>query len=625
MRVCLLMAVASATLCQAEIGVAQDVVPDAQAPLLAAQDSALASPTSREQMLQQALARTDQTSSTLLAQLAELRGLDSGGALARAAGHPQIATSASFDEELIRACLSTTAGAPTFCQTEVGVAQDVVPDTQAAPSNTQAPALAAPDPRFASPVPPVQTLQQALARTYQTSPTLMAQRAELRGLDSGVALARAAGHPQIATGVNFSQEVYTTRQVGTRGRSLSATADVEQVLFAGGRIRNSVRAADTRVIAGRADLRATEGDVFTEAVGAYADLIRDREIRNFNLDQVRVLEANLDSTRSRRRVGDLTKADVSQSEARLAVARSNLATAEGRLQSSEENFERVVGARAGMLEPLPPLPPMPATADEAVETALADNADVASFVARARAAGYEVAATRAERLPTISAVSSTAYSNALGTADEAVGLPKGTLPNSATNIGAGLSLRLPLYQGGAASARVRLAEEARAQLMEQAIAAERLTVASARADFATWRSALTAITANESAVASNEEALESVKIEQTVGARSILDVLNAEQELLSSRIALASARRDAYVAAFALLNTMGAAEAANLNLEVGPLYDPRANYRTYAHTLSDWADGRRRTPASTRTVPEQVNSPLSRLETGRPDESEKRP
>ena len=518
----------------------------------------------------------------------------------------------------MRVYLLTGVAVATFCQGGMGLAQNVAPDAQA-------PIVTAPDPHLASPVPPVQTLQQALALTYQTSPTLRAQRAELRGLDSRAALERAAGRPQVAIGADFGQEVYITRPLGTRARTFSANAAVEQVLFAGGRIRNSVRAADTRVIAGRADLRATEGDVLTEAVGAYADLIRDRETRNLNLDQVRILETNLTGTRSRFRVGDLTKADVAQSEARLALARSNLATAEGRLQFSEENFERIVGARAGVLEPLPALPPLPATADQAVETALADNADVAALVARARAAGQQVAATKAERLPRISAVGSTAYSNALGTADAAVGAPDGTFPNSATNIGVGLSLRVPLYQGGAASARVRQAEEARTELMEEAIAAERLAVASARAGFASWRSALTAISSNESAVGSNEVALESVRIEQTVGSRSILDVLNAEQELLGSRIALASATRDAYVAAFALLNTMGAAEAADLNLAVGPLYDPRANYRTYAHTLSDWADGPRGTASSTRTVPDQVDSPLTRLNTGSPTESETRP
>ena len=115
-------------------------------------------------------------------------------------------------------------------------------------------------------------------------------------------------------------------------------------------------------------------------------------------------------------------------------------------------------------------------------------------------------------------------------------------------------------------------------------------------------------------------ALDAVKVEQTIGERSILDVLNAEAGIALQPDPLASARRDAYVAGFDLLNTMGAAEAADLNFEAGPLYDPRANYRKYAGTWSDWADGPRRAPASTRNVPEEVNSPLSRMNAGTPNE-----
>ena len=97
-------------------------------------------------------------------------------------------------------------------------------------------------------------------------------------------------------------------------------------LYSGGRVRNSVRAANTRVEAGRADLRATEGDIFTEAVAAYMDVIRDRSIVELNQNQVRVLDTNLQATRDRFEVGDLTRTDVAQSEARLALARSSLAT-----------------------------------------------------------------------------------------------------------------------------------------------------------------------------------------------------------------------------------------------------------------------------------------------------------
>jgi outer membrane protein len=205
------------------------------------------------------------------------------------------------------------------------------------------------------------------------------------------------------------------------------------------------------------------------------------------------------------------------------------------------------------------------------------------------------------------------------------GLPRGTLPNSATNIGAGLALRLPLYQGGAASARVRVAEEARAVLVEQAILFERQAVANARAAFAVWRGSVAAIAANEAAVASSEVALRSLKIEQSVGSRNIIDVLNAQQEVLGSRIALANAERDAYVAAYTLLNTMGVAEAASLDLGVDRLYDPGANYRTYGRTWSDWADGPTYSPGSTRTVPEGASGPLSRLDGSRSATDDLRP
>lgn len=467
-----------------------------------------------------------------------------------------------------------------------------------------------------------QSLQQVLSRTYQTNPTLMARRAELRGLDNAVALERSEGKLQISAASTFSQEVHTTRRLGARGRNLSSNVDFSKILFAGGRIRNATRSAQTRVMAGRADLRATEGNILTEAVAAYADVLRDREIRDLNESQVRVLMANLESTRDRFRVRDLTLTDVAQSETRLEVARSNLVTAEGRLQASEENFERVVGARAGKLEPLPPLPPLPLSSELAAETALANNASIAAFAARARSADYDVAVSRALRLPTLSAVGGIDNDNALGTANSASGVPAGTIPNSETNIVAGFTVRIPLYQGGGAGARIRQNEEIRSQFIEEAIAVERLVLADARSAFSIWRSATSSISFNEQAVESSGKALESVKFEQTVGARSILDVLNAEQEFLNSKIALTSARRDAYVAAFELLNAMGASEAADLNFATGPLYDPKVNYRENSDTWSDWKDGSRRPPASTRNVPADTDSPLTRLNNGTLEEIE---
>jgi outer membrane protein len=473
---------------------------------------------------------------------------------------------------------------------------------QAAQPDAMTP-VAAPGPR--------ETLRDALAQTYRTNPTLMAQRQALRATDESVDIARAAGRPQVSAQTGLNQNVLGINTGGSNGRSFTAGGTVSLPLFTGGRVRNAVRAANTRVEAGRADLRATEGDVFTEAVSAYMNVIRDRSIVQLNRNQVRVLETNLQATRDRFQVGDLTRTDVAQSEARLALARSSLATVEGQLRASEENYRRVVGVDPGDLQPPPPLPPLPANADQAEDVALGNNPDLAAIAAQARAAGYDVNVARAGRLPTISGVSTTQYYNALGTADEAAGLPNGTLPNSTTSTGIGVSLSVPLYQGGLAGARVRQAQAIRGQLLEQSVATERLVISNARAAFASYVAANQAIQSNTVAVAANQLALEGVRAEQTVGTRNILDVLNAEQELLNSEVALVSARRDAYVAGFQLLNTMGQAEAQDLNLDSGPLYDPTRNYNRDSRSWSDWYDGPRIVPVSTRTAPPNSRSPVT--------------
>jgi len=460
----------------------------------------------------------------------------------------------------------------------------------------------------------VTTLREGLAKTYEANPTIMAERAQLRSLDEDVAIARSFGRPQLSVNANANNDLLLVNIPGAGGRSLNASADLSLPLYAGGTIRNSVRAANTRVEAGRANLRATEGGTFTEATAAYMDVIRDRSIVQLNESQVRVLGTNLQATRDRFEVGDLTRTDVAQSEARAALAQSNLAVAQGRLETSEENFQRVIGDEPGDLQAPPPLPDLPDAVEEAVSIALANNADLAAIAAQARAAGFDVAAARGERLPTISAVGSSRYLNALDTADEVANLPEGTLPNSTSSTGVGLTLRWPLYQGGGAGARVRRAQAFRSQLLEQTIGIERLVVANTRAAWAVYQAAQEAIQSNEIAVAANQLALEGTRAEQTVGTRNVLDVLNAEQELLNSQVSLVTARRDAYVAGFQLLNTMGQAEAEDLNLDGGPLYDPLVHHDRYSGSWNDWDDGPSPRAVSTRTVPPGSVSPVTPLE-----------
>jgi outer membrane protein len=440
------------------------------------------------------------------------------------------------------------------------------------------------------------TLREALAATYANNPTLTAQREQLRSTDANVAIARAAGRPQVSATVGINRDLTQSGvfKRDSKGPYLTGGVDLSYPLFNGGSVRNSVQAAKVRVEAGRAVLRAVEGDVFTEAVAAYMDVIRDRAIVELNNNQVRVLTTNLEAARDRFQIGDITRTDVAQSEARLSLGRANLATAQGRLTASEENYRRVIGRRPDALQPPPPLPPLPATADQAVQIALVGNPDLIAITRQGDAAGYDVLSVRASRLPTVSAVAAGDYANTLGGG--------GVGPQSGTSTSVGVSSRIPLYQGGLPAARIRFAQAIEGQTLEQRIATERAVVATTRSAFATYQAAQNAIASNLVAVSANELALEGARAENSVGTRTILDVLNAEQELLNSQVQLVTARRDAYVAGFQLLNAMGQAEADDLGLEGGALYDPLGNYRAVAGNWNDWAGDPRHEPVATRTV-----------------------
>ncbi len=442
------------------------------------------------------------------------------------------------------------------------------------------------------------TLREALAATYQANPTLTGQREALKATDSSVAVARAAGRPQVIGTVGVNRDLSRSGSLGRfngLGTVASGGVDLTYPLFQGGSVRNNVAASKVRVEAGRATLRAVEGDVFVEAVAAYMDVIRDRAIVELNGNQVRVLSTNLDATRDRFEIGDLTRTDVAQSEARLSLGRSTLATAQGRLTASEENYRRVIGRQPGVLSPPPPLPPFPASADQAVQIALVNNPDLVAVTRQAEAAGFDVRSARGTRLPSVSGVLSGDYVNTI--AGDTGGVAR---TGMATAVG--VQGRIPIYQGGLPAARIRQAQAVEGQTLEQRVATERSVVAATRSAFATYGAATGAIASNQVAVGANELALEGARAENSVGTRSILEVLNAEQELLNAQVALVTARRDQYVAGFQLLNAMGQAEADDLGLEGGALYDPLGNYRRVAGNWNDWASDPRHTPAATSTV-----------------------
>jgi outer membrane protein len=443
------------------------------------------------------------------------------------------------------------------------------------------------------------TLREALVSAYETNPNLTAARQGQKATDEGVPLAKSAGRPSVDTSVSYVENLprssggtnFSPDRLLTVGPSLSVP------LYAGGGIRNAVRAAENRVEAGFANLRGTESAIFSAVVGAYMDVIRDEAIVDLNRAQVGVLSVNLEATRDRFEIGDLTRTDVAQSEARLALQTSTLESARANLIRSKEVYIQLVGRAPGELEAPPPLPNLPETPDAAVAVALENNPDLIAARENREAAGFDRRAAAASRLPVVSAVGGSTYSNNLGSIDTA-------LPYDRTSHSAQIGVRasIPLYQGGESGARIRQAQARLGQAQELEIAAEREAIAQTRAAYASWKASQEVIAASERAVAANQLSLEGVRAENSVGNRTILDILNAEQELLNSQVQLVTARRNAYVAGFSLLAAMGRAEARDLGLDGGTLYDPVAEYEKVDGAWTDWDTNPDPATKSTRTV-----------------------
>ncbi len=453
-----------------------------------------------------------------------------------------------------------------------------------------------------------ETLQEALAAAYRTNPTLAGARAQQRANDENVPIARARGLPGADISGGYNENIRSASNSFTSpDRLISGQIGVTVPLYSGGAVRSSVRAADARIQAGRAGLRGTESDLFTAVVGVYMDVQRDEAIVQLNRNQVRVLQTNLEATRDRFEVGDLTRTDIAQSEARLARAQSGLESAEAQLIASRERYIQIVGNPPGQLATAPVLPNLPASPDTAVTTALDNNPDLAAAKRLVDASRFDIGSARASRLPKVQAVGNTSYTNFLGTLGASVpGLNVAQTQNSIT---AGVQASFPLFQGGGAGAQIRQAQARSGQAMEQLIEAERGVVAQTRSAYARWRAANAVISSSEKAVSANTLALEGVRAENSVGNRTILDILDAEQELLSSQVTLVSARRDAYVAGFALLASMGRAEARDLGLDGGALYDPEVNYRRVRGQIWDWSADPAPAPSATRTVDTPAQNP----------------
>ncbi len=429
------------------------------------------------------------------------------------------------------------------------------------------------------PVVEAETLEEALAAAYNTNPVLLAERARQRATDEGVPQAKSAWVPTVT--LNAQYRINETRreiaqffgQVGvsfsntqlTKDYSASLTAN--QTLFRGFQNFNALKAAKARRREGVSVLTATEQNVLLGAITVFMDVIRDTATVELNKNNVQVLRRQLEAAEDRFRVGEITRTDVAQSEARLSLSQSGLTDAEAQLAESRARYEAIIGNPPGSLDPDPSMPDLPDSLDEAIALALKSNPDLIAVIEAEKAARYDVAQAKGGLLPTIGLQAQGNINETLNRMDEQ-GSSRAFLS----------TFSMPIYQGGrqfsiirqvkhlASQARIRMAEIRRRIIQDTTTAWEDLLAARAR------------IVSDEQQVRANEIAFEGVQQEARVGSRTTLDVLDAEQELLNARVSLVRSERNEYVAAYSLLSTMGLLTAGSLALPV-EIYDPERNYR----------------------------------------------
>ncbi|MEM1371322.1 MAG: TolC family outer membrane protein [Pseudomonadota bacterium] len=420
-----------------------------------------------------------------------------------------------------------------------------------------------------------ETLRGALAKTYKYNPTIDAERARLRATDEGVTQARAGYRPRITGDADISgvEErnrfavanpfVAGVREATPRGYSIG----FQQNLFDGFQTSNAVLEAEANVRAGRELLRDIERTVLLEAATAYMDVVRDRAIVELQSNNVRVLTRELRATNDRFSVGEVTKTDVAQARARRAVSVSALDQARANLKTSRAEYVRVVGSQPnGLREPAPPLNRVPRTLSSSIGAALNESPTIIGSLYLEEASRATVDRIRGQLLPQVTLEGS--YANRFD-----VGVTVAETENTEI-VG---RVTVPFYQGGEVTSQVRAAKHTHVSRLQEIEEARTLV----RRDVTTAWSQLQAATAQLKSdrvqVSANQTALSGVREEEKVGQRTLLDVLDAEQELLNAQVDLVSTKRDQVVAAYSVLSSIGRLDSATLGL-TSTVYDPEVHY-----------------------------------------------
>jgi outer membrane protein len=418
-----------------------------------------------------------------------------------------------------------------------------------------------------------ESIEGALSRAYTSNPDLNAQRAALRALDEGVARAAAGGRPKLnAIGEDGIAELWSKDAPKNGNHSQShprgVSAVLTQTLFSSGKVEATIAAAERGVFAARSTLANVEQKTLVDAATSYMDVMRDTSVLELRRNNLGVLREQLRQTQDRFSVGEVTRTDVAQVEARLAAAQADMATAEGTLKTSIAKYRQIIGDEPRQMSPARPLAKVTyKSLNEALTVAISSHPSIIASSINIEVAEYQLRQAYAGLGPTLSV-------NATSSLKDDVTY----VPNRKQNLNAiAGTLTFPIYDGGESYASIRQSKEVIGQRRLELDSTREKVRADVVSAWSQLEAAKARIQSANAQVEAATIALNGIREEAKVGQRTTLDVLLTDQDLLSARVSLVTAQRDRVVSSYTLAQSAGQLNIDNLKLNVKQ-YNPATHY-----------------------------------------------
>ena len=404
----------------------------------------------------------------------------------------------------------------------------------------------------------------ALAKAYENNSELNSSRAGVRIQDENVALAKSGYRPRV-TGTAGITNTWETDSTGYTGTSFGI--EISQSIFDGLQTLNNVRAATAGVLAERENLRNTEQNVLFDTAQAYMDVIQNRQIADLRQRNLAFLDEQVRAATARFDVGEGTRTDTEQARASRGAAQAQLEAARAAALSSAAVYRQLTGSDPVSLEPAKALTKgMPASLEAAESIAFSEHPAIRLRAHLVDSGLFSVKAAEGAFLPQIG-LSATATRNYVSL-DDYDGSSKTTI---------GAQVKVPIYQGGQASATVRQKKEQLGQARINTDVARDQVRAAVTSAWTQLQSSQAAVRANQETLRASRLALDGVVQERDVGQRTTLDVLNAQADSLNAQIALVQSQRNVVVSSYALRSAIGRLTAQSLGLKVA-LHEPKEHF-----------------------------------------------